>query len=72
MHSRAALAAILTAAALATPVASTAEAEPGEGKKKRLPKPTQTFEQGPMTRQQRRYAERKTMWPGDKDGGERG
>lgn len=53
---------ILAATALlaATP-AMAAKAAPGEGKKKRHPKPTQEIEQGPMTRQQRRYLQRKGL-----------
>lgn len=65
MHSIRAIAAILAAGVLAAvPATEPAEAQPGEGKKKRLPKPSQEFEQGPMTRQQRRHAERKAKRSG--------
>ena len=33
----------------------------GQGKKNRLPKPTKEFEQGPLSRQQRRWLERRGL-----------
>lgn len=40
---------------------ATETAVAGEGKRQRLPKPAKEFEQGPLTRQQRRWRERRGL-----------